>query len=131
MRLEKISRFVALLLFRKKIVKGCMFWNNNTEYNAIICYLQLIKVYFILKIHWTNIYLGCNVWLISLKFISHNKLEWMQTSLNIIWFKCMIMMKPYTVCLYRLCWIKGAWVWILCQMEMYTRYLTQYQLTKK
>ena len=50
----------------------------------------------------------CNVRLISLKFISHNKLEWFQTSLNFIWFKCMMMVKPYTVCVNRMCLIKGA-----------------------
>ena len=67
-----------------------------------------------ISIFWSNKYLtSCNVWLISLKFISHNNLEWIQTSLDFKWFKCMIMVKPYTVWLDRLCWIKVLHVWIL------------------
>ena len=73
----------------------------------------------------------CNVRLISLKFISHNKLEWFQTSLNFMWFKCMMMVKPYTVCVDRMCLIKGASYEFWCQMDMYTRYLTQCHLMKK
>ena len=67
-----------------------------------------------ISIFWSNKYLtSCNVWLISLKFISHNNLEWIQTSLDFKWFKCMIIVKPYTVWLDRLCWIKVLHVWIL------------------
>ena len=79
----------------------------NVKGNIYLFKIQCCCIF--ISIFRFNKYLpSCNVWLISLKFISHNNLEWIQTSLDFKWFKCMIMVKPYTVWLDRLCWIKGA-----------------------
>ena len=82
---------------------------NGLWYTGKIYLFEIQWCSLFIPIFWFNKYLpSCNVWLISLKFISHNNLEWIQTSLNFKWFKCMILVKPYTVWLDRLCWIKGA-----------------------